>query len=688
MSGKPSSEFDWARRLRDLVINAGEGSPASEAPGGSRPPDLPRYEVRGRLGEGATAVVYRAWDRTLNRWVALKVLREVSSLSEVARERFHREARAAAGLAHPNVVAVHDAGEAEGRLYIVLELVEGRPLSRILEELPFDEKLLLEVLEKTARGVAAAHQAGVVHRDLKPANILVTDAGEPKVGDFGLAHLEEEGAALTRTGTQLGTPLYMAPEQVEGRPKDITPRTDVYALGTILYEALAGRPPFSGPTVHEIYSGIVRAAAPSPRKLNPAISRDAETIVRKAMERVPARRYPHAGALADDLRRCRLGEPIEARPLRAWTRLWRAAVRRRAAVLPVAVALALLLAWGLGAALGAARERGEAVRELERGRRLEEEGELLEAHGAYSLAFRLRPGSEEARKGVERTRAELNRSRQNVADRLRAQETALGRLRKGADPSSPRPPEPAGDVLLSESFEAYDPREWQVYGARPDSVQVVEGGVAGPRCLQLTARPGGLENGAFLYRPLPSGQDVCYLRVYVKLDPTIGDVHPEIQLLATRPPGPWPQGISSERPAGDARFTTLAALRHSVHNPALGVWWLKSSWCDMKRGGDGSYRGQVFAPRNVAIFTREKWACVEVMIRANSAPDKADGEQAIWVDGKETDRWPGLRWRTDPALKVNGICLLFAAGPGEERTSRVWFDGLVVSGSYIGPLRR
>src|SRR5207247_1193238 len=154
--------------------------------------------------------------------------------------------QSAARRSHPNVVQVFDAGEAEGRTYLVMELVKGRPLSEAIAARGADLRPLLVLLEKAARGVAAAHAAGIVHRDIKPANILVTESGEPKVGDFGLAHWLDSDTQLTKSGSPLGTPMYMSPEQVMGDSKGIRPATDVYALGAILYEILTGRPPHAG----------------------------------------------------------------------------------------------------------------------------------------------------------------------------------------------------------------------------------------------------------------------------------------------------------------------------------------------------------------------------------------------------------------------------------------------------------
>src|SRR5436190_7058324 len=239
------SENDgWVNRLKKVLGPLGEEDGPPES--GGAVPTLTRYEFRERLGEGATAVVYRGWDRDLRRSVAIKVLNEFVGMSEVARQRFRREAQAAANLTHPNIVQVYDVGEEQGRLFLVMELVEGRPVAQLLQRGGAGEREIVILLEKAGRGVAAANAKGVVHRDLKPANILVTAAGEPKVADFGLAHLVDSPAELTRTGASLGTPMYMSPEQAEGRAKDITPRTDVYALGAILYEALLGVPVHSG----------------------------------------------------------------------------------------------------------------------------------------------------------------------------------------------------------------------------------------------------------------------------------------------------------------------------------------------------------------------------------------------------------------------------------------------------------
>lgn len=262
-------------------------------------PGLTRYELRQRVGEGATAVVYHAWDRELNRPVAVKLLREEVSLDPIGRERFHQEVEAATKLNHPHLVSVLGAGEAAGRPFLVMELVKGRPLSEVLRQRRPGERESVGWIEQAARGAGAAHACGVVHRDLKPANLLLTAAGEIKITDFGLARTSESGKGITAPGYALGTPSYMAPEQVSA--KATTPRTDVYALGVILYEALTGSPPHVGRGEMEIYrKTMLEEAVPASRK-NPKVPPPLDAIVMKALQKSPDLRQPEGNALAREL---------------------------------------------------------------------------------------------------------------------------------------------------------------------------------------------------------------------------------------------------------------------------------------------------------------------------------------------------------------------------------------------------
>ncbi len=258
---------------------------------------LTRYEIRERVGEGSTAVVYHAWDRDLRRDVALKLLREEVCVDAGGRERFRRELQATMELSHPNVVAVHDGGEAAGRLFLVMELVKGRRLSDLLKSRRPDERESIALMEKVARGVAAAHAKGIIHRDLKPANILIPPGGDPKVTDFGLARRAAPGTAITQA--VIGTPLYMAPEQVTA--KEVSPRTDVFALGALLYECLTGAPPHAGRSDMEIYRKILLEPAVAPSLKNVAVSKRVDAIVLRALEKESARRQADAGVFADEL---------------------------------------------------------------------------------------------------------------------------------------------------------------------------------------------------------------------------------------------------------------------------------------------------------------------------------------------------------------------------------------------------
>jgi len=340
---------------------------------------LDRYEIVGTLGEGAMAVVYLARDRELGREVALKCLRPSVEVNERLRERFVREAQAVAKLSHPNVVTVHDVGAADGRLYMVMEKIAGGSLEKAMAGARTELPRFLRILAKAARGVGAAHRGGIVHRDLKPGNIMLAPDDEPKVVDFGLAHFADARTRLTRTGVTLGTPLYMAPEQVAGR--DVSARTDVYALGAILYEMLTGSVPHDGSTPVEVYHRIVDETPRPPRAMRADVPAELEAVALKALEKEPADRYASAGEFAEDIDRYLAGEPVVARPPGTLRRLRRGLARRMNIVVPAA---AVLAAVAIGAwALLRTSSREEAFRDLERGRPvLDEAAEYLYSHDA------------------------------------------------------------------------------------------------------------------------------------------------------------------------------------------------------------------------------------------------------------------------------------------------------------------
>lgn len=285
-----------------------------------------RYEILGVIGRGGMGVVYRARQRALGREVALKQIR--LGLGGDAQElaRFETEAVAAAGLRHPGIVQVHDVGWRDGEPFLAMELVEGGSLEERLRQGPLPPAEAATLIARVARAVQHAHDAGVVHRDLKPGNVLLAADGAPKIADFGLAKRLDAAQGPTRTGSLLGTPSYMAPEQAQGGPPG--PAIDVYALGAVLYECLTGRPPFHAATVLETLDQVRTCEPPSPSRVQPGLPRDLQTITLKCLEKDPRRRYATAGALGDELERFLQGRPITARPVGPLTRTLKWARRR------------------------------------------------------------------------------------------------------------------------------------------------------------------------------------------------------------------------------------------------------------------------------------------------------------------------------------------------------------------------
>src|SRR3954468_15687318 len=306
-------------------------------------PAVPGYEVEGVLGRGGMGVVFRARHLRLNRPVALKMLLAGPYAGPHERERFRREAEAVAGLRHPRYGQVYDVGDADGRPYFTMELMEGDSLAQKLAGTPQPARPAAALLATLAEATHAAHEGGIVHRDLKPANILFTADGTPKVTDFGLARRLEGGRGLTLTGVAVGTPSYMAPEQAQGKPGEVGPAAVTYALGAILYELLTGRPPFRAETAAETLRQAVSQDPVRPSRLNAAVPRDAETTCLKCLEKDPHKRYPSAAAFADDLRRFGRNEPIAARPVGPGERTLRWTRRHPAGAAVVATALALVV---------------------------------------------------------------------------------------------------------------------------------------------------------------------------------------------------------------------------------------------------------------------------------------------------------------------------------------------------------
>jgi serine/threonine-protein kinase len=399
-------------------------------------PEIPGYEVEAILGRGGMGVVYKARQLALGRFVAIKMLIAGPFAGPHELGRFRRETTALASLRHQNIVQVYDAGDVEGRPYFTMELVEGGNLARKTSAAPQPPRQAAALLGTLADAVHAAHEGGIVHRDLKPANVLLTLDGTPKIGDFGLARRQHDGD-LTQTGALVGTPSYMAPEQAQGRPQQIGPAVDIYALGAILYELLTGRPPFCGANPTETLQQVIHQDPVAPTRLNGKVPRDLDTICLKCLQKDAAKRYSTAADLAADVGRFLRHEPIWARPTGRIERCVRWMRRHPAAAAMVAMLILVLLGAGVAGwfyhqerTAAQMRQRlteQEVVRTVDRARDLLEDGwrahdlvklKEAEAEGRRAVQIAQSNGiSEEAQREAESVLAEA------VARRGRAKKT-------------------------------------------------------------------------------------------------------------------------------------------------------------------------------------------------------------------------------------------------------------------------
>ena len=271
------------------------------------------YRLIEEVERGGMGVVYRAEQISLGRQVAVKMILKDQLASESERQRFFAEARATARLQHTGIVPVYDVGEIDGRPYFAMQYIQGRTLQELINTHSIDERQSVRVVAMIAQAVDFAHQNGILHRDIKPSNILVDSNGIARLTDFGLAKHTDAGESLTRTGVVLGTPSYMSPEQASGRMGNISPASDVYSLGSVLYHALTGRPPFVGKTTMDMLLQVMEQDPPNPRLLNPKIDRDLEMVLVRCLQKPPDLRYPSAAKLASDLNAYLKDEPISAR---------------------------------------------------------------------------------------------------------------------------------------------------------------------------------------------------------------------------------------------------------------------------------------------------------------------------------------------------------------------------------------
>jgi eukaryotic-like serine/threonine-protein kinase len=371
---RPSTEFSTpARPCAEIEFTAGDSPPtiagvdADETVLGADPPhgvsgrSFGDYDLIRPLARGGMGIVYQARQRKLNRVVALKMILSGDLAKEEDVRRLQVEAEAAARLDHSGIVPVYEAGEVEGQHFFSMGYIDGGSLEERLQARgPLPPRQAATIVRRIAEAVDYAHQQGIVHRDLKPSNVLIDRDGNPKVSDFGLAKRLRDESHLTASGTILGTPSYMSPEQAAGRLHAVGPLSDVYGLGAVLYRVLVGRPPFVSASPVQTLRQVLEEEPVSPRELNRAIDQDLETICLKCLQKDGSRRYESAQALADDLGRWLTGESIVARPVGAPERLWRWCRRNSAVASLIALAAGLLCAGTVVSTYFAVRERALA----------------------------------------------------------------------------------------------------------------------------------------------------------------------------------------------------------------------------------------------------------------------------------------------------------------------------------------
>lgn len=339
--------------------------PLDSADGAIRDEKFGKYEIVKELARGGMGIVYLVRDPRLRRTLALKVLIAGEGASEESIRRFLREARAAARLPNPHVINIHEVGEVSGQFYFTMDYVEGTDLGEAIDESKYSQRELLRCLIDVCGALHDAHQKGIIHRDLKPQNILIDRDKQAFVTDFGLAKDVTSQSIQSMTGTILGTPAYMSPEQAQGRTRAISERSDIYSMGVILYEVVTRQRPFEGATVFDTIDAVINKEPMAPREIEPDLGLDLNTVILKCIEKEPDRRYRTMRELQVDLKRFLAGKPVKARPLTRQER-WSRQIRKRPKLVAGLIAapvliLTIALTWWFVSGRGFWREVESAI---------------------------------------------------------------------------------------------------------------------------------------------------------------------------------------------------------------------------------------------------------------------------------------------------------------------------------------